>query len=74
MEALVNEHIENEAEALEKFREIVDCGYMLDDEPRLQNLAYMSHVEEYKGFDLYYCYGADHYCIGVDELLENNEA
>ena len=67
-EALVNAHIESEAEAIEELKSLVDCGYMLDDEPVFQNLAYMRHVEEYKGFDLYYCYGADHYCIGIDEL------
>jgi hypothetical protein len=66
-EALVNDHIDCESEALEEFKSIVDCGYMLDDEPILQNLAHMRHVDEYKGYDLYYCYGADHYCIGVDE-------
>ena len=67
-EALVNSHIESEAEALEKFKSLVDCDHLLEDDPVLQNLAYMNHIEEYKGFDLYYCYGADHYCIGIDEL------
>jgi len=70
-EPMVNDHYDSEEHAISEFIGIVDCDYMLDEEPIEQDLAYLTHIAEHKGYDLYYCYGADHYCIGVDEYPES---
>ena len=54
--------IDSEEEAIKEFKEIVDCDYILD-ESEESNIKYARFIDSYKGYDLYYDYGADYYFI-----------
>ncbi len=70
LDFMVNDHYESEAEAVEDFRAIVSslCGDEIETEQG--RLAHCRSVEDYEGYTLHYCYGADFYFIEVPEDSE----
>lgn len=57
---------DSEEQFIEEFRDIVNCEYILE-ESQEDYIKYTRFVDSYKGYELYYDYGADYYFIADEE-------
>ena len=59
--------ITSEEEAIKEFKQIVNCGYILE-ESQEDYIKYTRFIDSYKGYELHYDYGADYYFIADKEV------